>query len=329
MVSTGASHDYEEGESPLRYASAYHAPVLWKTVRDELITDPSGCYVDATLGGGGHAAALLDALAADGRVVGIDRDPEAIATAEERLRDAQSEGRFETLRGNFGDLTTLLRNHGYETVDGVLLDLGVSSQQIDDSQRGFSFMEEGPLDMRMDPRGARTADQVVNVWSEAELRRALYEFGEERRSRRIARAIVEARPLETTAELADAVRAVIPEHKSVKTLARVFQGIRIAVNEELSMLERALEQATTVVRLGGRLAVISYHSLEDRRAKRYLRYGNFEGEPVRDLYGNLVAPWEELHRKPIRASEAEIEANPRARSAKLRLAERRPESPDP
>ena len=317
----------DDSETPLRYATAYHAPVLWKTVRDELITDSSGIYVDATLGGGGHAAALLDALGPEGRVVGIDRDPEAIDAARTRLQDDVEAGRFKTIRGNFGDLERLLHTHGYDAVDGVLFDLGLSSKQVDDPERGFSFMEEGPLDMRMNPRSGLTAEQVVNAWSEDKLRQALFRYGEERRSRPIARAIVDARPLETTSELADVVRGVVPDHKEVKTLARVFQAIRIVVNDELSVLERALEQATEMVRIGGRLAVISYHSLEDRRAKRYLRYGNFEGEPVRDLYGNLIAPWTERYRKPLQADEEEIEANPRARSAKLRIAERREKEP--
>jgi len=280
-------------------------------------------YVDATLGGGGHAAALLDALAPAGRVLGIDRDPEALAAARDRLRDDREAGRFRALHGNFGDLQQLLDAEGVIPVDGVLLDLGVSSHQIDEAERGFSFQQEGPLDMRMNPRAGLTAHQVVNAWSEDELKQAFYRYGEERRAPQIARAVVAARPIETTAALADVIRGAVPERDEVKTLARIFQAIRIVVNGELEELERALEQAKSVVRPGGRIAVISYHSLEDRRAKRYLRYGNFEGEPVRDLYGTLIAPWQEIKRKPLRAAEDEVEANPRARSARLRLAERR------
>ncbi len=315
-----------DADAPLRYATGYHAPVLWKDVVDGLITDPEGLYVDATLGGGGHAAALLDALAPAGRVLGIDRDPEALAAARERLRDDAEVGRFRALHGNFGDLRELLEAEGVVPVDGLLLDLGVSSRQIDAPGRGFSFQAEGPLDMRMNPRAGLTAYQVVNAWSEDELKQAFYRYGEERRAPQIARAVVEARPLETTGELAEAVRGAVPARDEVKTLARIFQALRIVVNDELAVLERALEQAEAVVRPGGRVAVISYHSLEDRRVKRYLRYGNFEGEPVRDLYGNLLAPWREVTRKPIRAGEREVEANPRARSARLRIAERRDEA---
>jgi len=306
----------------LRYATDYHAPVLSHDVRTRLVTAPDGRYVDATLGGGGHARALLDALGPEGVVLGIDRDADALAAARDRLADEQAAGRFRAVRGTFGDLRSLLEAEEFVPVDGLLLDLGVSSYQIDDPERGFSFQEEGPLDMRMDRRGL-TAEQIVNDWSERDLRAALREYGEERRAGTVAHAIVEARPLGTTRELAEAVRSVVPPPEETKTLARVFQGLRIVVNAELEELEQVLEQSPDLVRPGGRIAVISYHSLEDRRVKRFLRYGNFEGEPRRDLYGNLVAPWRETPREPIEAGEAEVEANPRARSARLRVAERR------
>lgn len=313
----------ETSEDPLRYATAYHAPVLSHEICDRLVTDRSGTYVDATLGGGGHADALLDALDDDALVLGIDQDADAIDAACARLSDAVDAGRFRAIRGNFRSLGDLLRRDGVEAVDGVLLDLGVSSHQIDTPERGFSFQREGPLDMRMDPSRGLTAHQIVNDWADRDVRDILYRFGEERRTPQIVRSIVDARPLETTGELADAVRAAVPPPDEVKSLARVFQALRIAVNAELDALERVLEQSTEVVRTGGRIAVISYHSLEDRRAKRYLRYGNFEGDPVRDLYGNLVAPWEEVVRGPIEAGDDEVAANPRARSARLRVAERR------
>ena len=306
----------------MRYATYYHAPVLSHDVRTRLVTDPGGRYVDATLGGGGHARALLDALGPEGVVLGIDRDADALAAARDRLADEQAAGRFRAVRGTFGELRSLLEAEEFVPVDGLLLDLGVSSYQIDDPERGFSFQEEGPLDMRMDRRGL-TAEQIVNDWSERDLRAALREYGEERRAGTVAHAIVEARPLGTTRELAEVVRSVVPPPEETKTLARVFQGLRIVVNAELEELEQVLEQSPDLVRPGGRIAVISYHSLEDRRVKRFLRYGNFEGEPRRDLYGNLVAPWRETPREPIEAGEAEVEANPRARSARLRVAERR------
>jgi 16S rRNA (cytosine1402-N4)-methyltransferase len=310
-------------DDPLRYATDYHAPVLSHDVQNRLVTDPSGRYVDATLGGGGHARALLDVLGSGGRVLGIDRDGDALAAARRRLADEREVGRFRAVRGNFGRLKELLEAEGFVPVDGLLLDLGVSSHQLDASERGFSFQDEGPLDMRMDSRRGLTARQIVNEWSEHELRDVLRRYGEERRAGPIARAIVEARPLDTTRELAEVVKGAVPPPDETKTLARAFQALRIVVNAELEELEQALAQSTEAVRTGGRIAVISYHSLEDRRAKRYLRYGNFEGEPKRDLYGNLVAPWVETPRGPIEAQETEVEANPRARSARLRVAERR------
>jgi 16S rRNA (cytosine1402-N4)-methyltransferase len=320
-------HDDSENASdrgdPLRYATDYHAPVLSHDVRTRLVTDPQGRYVDATLGGGGHARALLDELEPGGVVLGIDQDADALATARDRLAGERQAERFRAVHGNFGELRSLLEDEEFMPVDGLLLDLGVSSHQIDAPERGFSFQEEGPLDMRMDPRQGLTARQVVNDWTERDLREVLRDYGEERRAGTVAHAIVEARPIDTTRELAEVVRSVVPPPDAVKTLARVFQGLRIVVNAELEMLERALEQSPEVVRTGGRIAVISYHSLEDRRVKRFLRYGNFEGEPRRDMYGNLVAPWEETPRGPVEVDDAEREANPRARSARLRVAERR------
>jgi 16S rRNA (cytosine1402-N4)-methyltransferase len=305
------------------YATAYHAPVLYKEVVEGLVTDPAGTYVDGTLGGGGHAAALLDALDAGGTVIGIDQDPEALEAATDRLRDAAEAGRFRTIRGNFGDLEALLDVHDIEAVDGVLLDLGVSSHQIDEAERGFAYAASGPLDMRMDTDAPLTAADLVNRAEPDELVHILRAYGEEPRAPRIVRALVEARPIDTTGELADAVRSAVYAREEVKTLSRVFQALRIAVNDELVVLERALVAGLQVLKTGGRLAVIAYHSLEDRRAKQFLRYGNFEGEPVRDFYGNLLTPWELVTRKPITASDDEVAANPRARSARLRIAEKR------
>jgi 16S rRNA (cytosine1402-N4)-methyltransferase len=319
---TDGEADHNDKFRALPYATAYHAPVLCHTVVERLITDRTGTYVDGTLGGGGHTAALLDALDSGGRVIGIDQDTDALKAATDRLADAVRAGRFIALRGNFADMDALLRSADIGTVDGLLLDLGVSSFQIDTAARGFSYMAEGTLDMRMDPDANLTASEVVNVWTESELRRLLFELGEEPRSKRIARAIASARPVETTAELAGIIRAQVPAKDEVKTLSRVFQALRIAVNAELDVLERALAEATRLVRPGGRMVVISYHSLEDRRVKRYFRYGNFEGTPVRDFYGNLMAPWKELTSRPVSADDDEVAANPRARSARLRAAER-------
>lgn len=304
------------------YGSAYHLPVLTSEVVDGLVTDREATYVDATLGGGGHTAALLNHLKPKGRVIGIDRDPDAIAAAAERLADEVDRDRLLVVHGNFSRLPDLLRRRDVGTVQGILLDLGMSSHQLDTTERGFSYREEGPLDMRMNTESGRTAAEVVNRWPERDLADVIYEYGEERRSRKIARAIVEARPIETTEELAEVVRNVTPPQEEVKTLSRVFQALRIVVNDELTALEEALEGALEVLPEGGRMAVISYHSLEDRRVKYYFKYGNFEGEPVKDFYGHLLRPWKPLTRKPIQASEEEIERNSRARSARLRIAEK-------
>lgn len=314
-----SSEGEASGAEPETYATAYHAPVLVEQVVRELVTDRAGTYLDATLGGGGHTAALLDALAREGRVLGVDRDAEALAEARTRLAGAVEAGRLGIAQGNFAQLRALVR----EPVDGILLDLGVSSHQIEVPERGFSFQREGPLDMRMDARGGLTAAAVVNEWSEADLRQLFYDYGEERRAPQVARAVAQARPLQTTEALAEAVRSAAIPPNETKTLARVFQALRIAVNGELEALEDALRAMPEVLREGGRVAVISYHSLEDRRAKRFLRYGNFRGEPLRDLYGHLIAPLEPVVKGPLRASEDEVAANPRARSARLRIAARR------
>lgn len=313
--------------APQPYATGYHAPVLYKEVVDGLVTDPAGTYVDGTLGGGGHAAALLDRLAPEGRVVGIDQDPEALGAATQRLAAAASAGRFVALRGNFGAMEALLAEAGIEQVDGVLLDLGISSHQIDEAGRGFAFSAEGPLDMRMDPAAHTTAADLVNDLEVADLMRLLRQYGEEPRAPKIAREIERRRPLATTAELADAVRAAVPFKEEVKALARTFQALRIAVNDELAVLEKALIAGLHVLRPGGRMAVIAYHSLEDRRAKHFLRFGNVEGEARKDFYGRLLTPWTLLTKKPVTASEEEVAANPRARSARLRIAQKNPEPP--
>lgn len=311
-----------EAGDPLRYATPYHAPVLWHTVVRDLITNPDGVYVDGTLGGGGHTAALLDVLEEGAVVVGIDRDADALSEASQRHDEAIEAGRLRLVKGAFGDLAVHLDSLGIDLLDGVLLDLGVSSHQINDAGRGFSYMAEGPLDMRMNRSGGVSAHDIVNEWDESEIARVLYRYGEESASRRIARAIVAARPIETTRELANVVRTAVPSRVEVKSLSRTFQGLRIAVNDELREVERALEAAEMRTKIGGRAVVISYHSLEDRRVKRFFRTGNFRGDLGRDVFGNALVGWRELHRKPVEASAEEIERNPRARSARLRSAER-------
>lgn len=323
MTDTPSSTD--SNASSQAYASTYHAPVMAREVCTGLITAREGVYVDATAGGGGHTEALLDALAPAGQVVAVDQDPEALDAVRDRLSEAVDAERLHLVRGNFRNLPSLLHDAGFDAIDGILLDLGVSSHQIDVPERGFSFQAEGPLDMRMDPEQRLTADHIVNGWPHGDLARVLSRYGEERYAGPIATAIMEARPLDTTEDLAEAIRDEVPGHVVTKTLARVFQGLRIAVNSELDALETVLEGSPNMLRTGRRIAVLSYHSLEDRRAKRFLRYGNFEGTPQRDFYGTLIAPFEPIDASPQTATEAEIEANPRARSARLRIAERRPE----
>lgn len=323
------------------YATVYHAPVLAPEVVDGLVTDRDGLYVDGTLGGGGHAAALLDALGPGALVVGVDQDAEALATARARLADAEAAGRFVALHGNFADLAALLDaaglgpRHGRPAA-GVLLDLGVSSRQLDAPARGFAFSSDGPLDMRMDGASGETAADLVARLSADDLADVIYAYGEETRSRRIARAIQDAPRMETTTDLAAAVRGAVPTRDEAKALARVFQALRIAVNDEMGVLERVLPAALDVLappsdgdRPGGRLAVIAYHSLEDRRAKHFLRTGRFQATPETDAFGRVLTPWRLLTRRAVVASDAEVARNPRARSARLRIAERVAPAPLP
>ncbi len=314
------------------YEAAGHIPVLLAEVLDALAPRPGGLYLDGTLGAGGHTAALLEASAPDGRVLGLDRDPAALAAARARL--APFGDRLVTVHASYAEMGSLAPAHGFGAVDGILLDLGFSSLQIDDPARGFSFRHDGPLDMRFDTRGGLTAAQIVNTWPEDEIAGILFEYGEERHSRRIARAIVAARPIETTARLAEVVRAAVRGampggrgrgRERIDPATRTFQALRIAVNDELGELARALPQAVELLRPGGRLAVISFHSLEDRIVKRFLRDAarDFIPDPAHPMGGVETAPLLRLiTRKPVTASDAESEANPRARSARLRAAER-------
>ncbi len=321
--SSGGDSPRAEGSGPLAYATDYHAPVLCHAVVDGLITNPVGVYVDGTIGGGGHTAALLDRLEPKARVVGLDRDANACRESKKRLASAIDAGRLVVVNADFADLEHVLDDCGHELIDGVLLDLGVSSHQLDEPTRGFSYVHEGSLDMRMDPSAGVSAADVVNTWSETELVQALRMYGEEPRAPRIAKAICAARPLETTSRLAAIVRSAVPTAHEVKSLSRVFQALRIVVNEELRALENALLAGTRRTRNRGRMAVISYHSLEDRRVKRFFRFGNLEGRAEKDVYGNLLSTWDPITGKPITPSASEIAANSRSRSARLRIAERK------
>ncbi len=286
-------------------------------------------YVDGTLGGGGHTAELLERLDDKARVFGIDRDADAIAFASERLVRDIGSGRLTVIRGNAANAEALLAVHDVDVIDGLLLDLGVSSHQLDTAGRGFSHAREGALDMRMNQAehvsgsepGDGSAGALVNTSDERALRDLLFRYGEEPRARKIAAAIVAARPLQTTIELANVVRGAVPRTAEAKSLARVFQAIRIAVNRELEELHGVLLAGTKLVRPGGRLVVIAYHSLEDRMVKRFIRSGDLSGLVQRDIYGNALAPWKALGRV-VKPDAGEIDSNPRARSARLRIAER-------
>jgi 16S rRNA (cytosine1402-N4)-methyltransferase len=301
-----------------------HRPVMLDEVRDGLAIRPAGRYVDGTFGRGGHARAVLEALGPHGRLLALDRDPQAIAAGAARFA---REARLVLRHGSFADLPAHLAALGWTQVDGVLLDLGVSSPQLDDPARGFSFTADGPLDMRMDPSAGPSGAELLARLSETELSALLFEYGEERHARRIARAIVAARraaPLRTTLELVEVVRRAVPRpdpHKHVAT--RTFQALRIAVNDELGALARGLAAAHRALRPEGRLVVLSFHSLEDRVVKRYLR--EHAGRPPgrREPARALAPPTLRLLGGPQRPGAAEVRANPRARSAVLRVAQRR------
>jgi 16S rRNA (cytosine1402-N4)-methyltransferase len=304
---------------------AEHIPVLLIAVRDGLALRPGACIIDGTLGLGGHAQALLEASAPDGRLLGIDRDAHALDAARKRL--APFGDRLASYHGSYADMGTVAPGLGFDALDGVLLDLGLSSSQLDDPARGFAFRSDGPLDMRFDTSGGQTAAELINRLPEGDLADLIYTYGEERYSRRIARAIVAARPVTGTAALADLVRSAVPggRRARIDPATRTFQALRIATNDELGELERALPRAVGLLKPGGRLAVISFHSLEDRIVKQFMRREASDrvfqpDQPMLSL--DRTPTLRTLTRKPIEAGPDEIAANPRARSAKLRIAER-------
>ena len=334
--------------------SEYHIPVLLAESVSALVTNPDGIYADATFGGGGHTAAVLSRLHAGGRVIAFDRDIDAIqnAPADPRLTLIHNNFRFienyaAMLQAHQGPFEGLIRqsadcpaerrgiiggsapsnkpNGGEHAVfDGILADLGVSSHQFDTAGRGFSFRyEEAPLDMRMNQESKLTAQEIVNNYSEEDLERILRLYGEVDGARNMARLIVQARPLNTTGDLDRAIGKMLPKGAEHKILAKVYQALRIEVNQEMRALEKFLDGATRSLKQGGRLVVITYHSLEDRMVKNFIKTGNVEGRQEKDSFGRMVTPLEAVNKKPIVPDESEIERNTRARSAKLRIAERR------
>lgn len=298
-----------------------HTPVLLEQSIEFLIAEgeESGIYIDATLGGGGHSKAFLEALTTEGKLIGVDQDPEALEAATQRLAEFEN---FEVIQGNFSHLSTLIPPKYHGEITGVFFDLGVSTHQIKEPGRGFSFQEEGPLDMRMSDMTGLSAYEVVNQYDYKKLRDLIYHYGEERLSRQIAKSIIERRPVETTGQLREAIESVIYGPQTIKSVARVFQAIRIEVNRELDALKDGLQAALDILKPGGRLVVISYHSLEDRIVKNFFRSGNFEGTIEKDFFGNPVTPLQVITRQIITPSDEEIKKNPAARSAKLRVAEK-------
>ena len=313
--------------------SEYHTPVLLDESVSALITNPSGIYIDATFGGGGHTAEILSRLSPAGKVIAFDRDSDAINNRidDPRLILIRADFRYihnfvmlETLKGTVGNYSGGDLN-AEAKVDGVLADLGVSSHQFDTADRGFSFRFDAPLDMRMNKEAGTTAADIVNTYPQNELEKILRIYGEVDNARRLAQLIVNARAageIKTTGELDNAMAPALPDFASHKILAKIYQALRIEVNHEMRSLEKFLEGAAASLKEGGRLSVITYHSLEDRMVKNYIKAGNIQGELKKDFYGNVICPFKALTRKPVLPQESEIAANTRARSAKLRVAEK-------
>lgn len=299
-------------------SEAYHVPVMLDACMDALEIKPDGTYVDVTFGGGGHSREILRRLGPAGRLYAFDQDPDA-------LRNAIDDERFVFIHQNFKFLKNNLRLQGVREVDGILADLGVSSRQFDDAERGFSTRFDAALDMRMDQVGDLDAQQVLNTYEESELHRIFGMYGELQNAKTLAATVVRARmqtPIRTSGQLKELVAPLVPRGKAHKYHAQLFQALRIEVNGELEALQDFLEQAVQVLRPGGRLVVMSYHSLEDRLVKHFMAKGKFRGEVEKDFFGNEIKPLRPVTRKAIVASEAEIEVNGRARSAKLRVAKK-------
>ncbi|GAA4520560.1 16S rRNA (cytosine(1402)-N(4))-methyltransferase RsmH [Sphingobacterium thermophilum] len=296
----------------------YHVPVMLHECIEALDIKPDGIYVDVTFGGGGHSREILKKLGSKGRLIAFDQDPDAI-------KNAIDDERFVLVHQNFRFLKNCLRLQGVKEVDGILADLGVSSHQFDDASRGFSIRFDADLDMRMDQVSDLDARKVVNTYSEDELHRIFGMYGEVQNAKSLAKTIVTARlskPINTIAELKEAIKKLVPKGKEHKYHAQVFQALRIEVNKELDALQEFLTQSPLVLKEGGRLVVMSYHSLEDRLVKNFMLKGKFRGEVEKDFYGNEIKPFRVLTRKAITASEEEVKNNNRARSAKLRVAEK-------
>ncbi|MFN5706272.1 MAG: 16S rRNA (cytosine(1402)-N(4))-methyltransferase RsmH [bacterium] len=298
--------------------TSYHQPVMLKECLEGLNIQPDGIYVDVTFGGGGHSKAILELLGAKGKLIGFDQDPDAKA-------NIINDDRFIFVDQNFQFLKNQLRFLGIKKVDGILADLGVSSHQFDAADRGFSIRFDADLDMRMDQSREKDAQYILNNYEESDLHKIFGMYGELQNAKTLASLIVKSRmikPIHTVAELKEIIKPVVKRGKENQYYAQVFQALRIEVNEELEVLKSFLEQCSEVLNPSGRLVVMSYHSLEDRLVKNYIAKGKFSGEVVKDLYGNYYTPLVSVTRKAISASDEEIKINNRARSAKLRIAEK-------
>ncbi|AGA76608.1 16S rRNA (cytosine(1402)-N(4))-methyltransferase RsmH [Echinicola vietnamensis] len=299
-------------------ATAYHIPVMLHECVEGLAIRPDGVYVDLTFGGGGHSKEILKHLGPEGRLYGFDQDEDAAVNAPD-------DERFTFVQANFRDLARYLRLYGLSKVDGVLGDLGISSHQIDEPSRGFSTRFDGELDMRMNQLAGVSAQDVLNTYEEAALHKLFGMYGEVRNAKSLAQAVVTARanaPFQTTEQFKQLLQQLAPRGREFKYFAQVFQALRIEVNDEMGALEDALTQSVEVLKTGGRLVVMSYHSLEDRMVKNFISKGKFQGEVEKDFYGNLIRPLEPVSRKAIQASPEEVARNNRARSAKLRIAKK-------
>ena len=295
----------------------YHIPVLLHAAVDGLVKNSNGIYVDVTYGGGGHSREILSRLN-NGKLIGFDQDLDA-------SQNIVQDDRFTFVAQNFGYLKNNLRLLNQTTVDGVLADLGVSSFQFNTPDRGFSYRFEGKLDMRMNSNSSLNAEKIINQYEEVDLARIFRDYGELRESKRLARKIHERRQnksIQTISELLEVVSGLVQRNKTNQFLSKIFQAIRIEVNEEMEVLKKLLEQGVEVIKPGGRFVIITYHSLEDRLVKNFFRSGNFKGELEKDFYGNVLKPFQEINKKPIIPDENELKINNRARSAKLRIAER-------
>ena len=295
----------------------YHNPVLLRESVDGLRIREDGIYVDVTFGGGGHSREILNQLGEKGQLIAFDQD-------EDALQNIINDSRFLLINENFRYIRQFLKFYGILKVDGILADFGVSSHQFDQAERGFSTRFEADLDMRMSKRNELSAFEIVNTYTQKDLAAVLYRYGELKRSREMASAIVQARsgkPIRTTADLKAALKRFLPRHREQKILAQVYQAIRIEVNEEIKVIEEFLMQTPDLLDKGGRLSIISYHSLEDRLVKRFIREGKFEGEAEKDFYGRVQVPFKKVGKLIVPSAE-EIAKNSRARSAKLRIAER-------